>query len=117
MRYIRESHSARVAFNLSRDPAIEAWKRGDWESVKKDIMCKALLAKFTQNEPLRRSLLSTGKRTLIEASPYDNFWGCGADGGGKNELGKLLMEIRNLFQEAMKEQPKEQRSPQGSYAV
>ena len=57
-------------------------------------MKKALVAKFTQHDGLRQLLVGTGKRKLVERSPYDTFWGDGGDGSGKNQLGKLLMEVR-----------------------
>jgi predicted NAD-dependent protein-ADP-ribosyltransferase YbiA (DUF1768 family) len=38
--------------------------------------------------------MDTGTEELIEDSPVDYYWGCGADGSGKNMLGKLLMELR-----------------------
>lgn len=30
----------------------------------------------------------------MENAPRDSYWGCGADGSGKNVLGKILMEVR-----------------------
>ena len=45
------------------------WQRRDWDSVKLDVMYKALLAKFLQHERLRQLLLSTGDRKLIEHTP------------------------------------------------
>ncbi|MDE6566226.1 MAG: NADAR family protein [Lachnospiraceae bacterium] len=68
--------------------------RADWEQVKDDIMRKAVLAKFTQNEEIRDILLSTGKETLVEKTSGDYYWGCGKDGSGKNRLGMILMEVR-----------------------
>ena len=68
--------------------------RADWEQVKDDIMRKAVLAKFTQNEEIRDILLSTGKETLIEKTSGDYYWGCGKGGSGKNMLGIILMEVR-----------------------
>jgi ribA/ribD-fused uncharacterized protein len=68
--------------------------RGDWEAVREDVMRKALEAKFTQNENLKKLLLSTGTKTLQEASPTDVYWGIGKSGKGKNRLGILLMELR-----------------------
>ena len=68
--------------------------RADWEQVKDDIMRKAVLAKFTQNEEIKDILLSTGKETLIEKTSNDYYWGCGKDGSGKNRLGIILMEVR-----------------------
>ena len=92
---IRLSTSPREVFELSRMPNVSHWCRSDWEEVKIDVMRKALLAKFSQHSYLRRKLLETKGRELIEHSPYDSFWGDGGNGSGKNWLGKLLMEIRD----------------------
>lgn len=66
-----------------------------WDSKREDVMRKGLYAKFSQNEQLRRLLLSTGERELIEDNPTDGYWGRGNDGNGKNRLGNLLMELRS----------------------
>lgn len=68
--------------------------RSDWEQVKDDIMRKAVLAKFTQNDEIKSVLLSTNKETIIEKTSNDYYWGCGKDGSGKNMLGNILMEVR-----------------------
>ena len=47
-----------------------------------------------QNSEVRALLESTGSKLLVENSPKDSYWGCGADGKGKNMLGQVLMEIR-----------------------
>jgi ribA/ribD-fused uncharacterized protein len=67
--------------------------RPDWDAVKEDVMRHALQRKFA-DPALRRLLLSTGDRLLVEASPHDKYWGCGRDGQGRNRLGVLLMELR-----------------------
>ena len=69
--------------------------RRDWERVKDDVMHRALLAKFTQHEDLRKVLLSTGDAELHEDSPTDMYWGC----RGKDMLGKLLMRARKMIAE------------------
>ena len=94
---IRNLTRPREAFEYARNPSVSRWQRGDWESVKMDVMRKALLAKFSQHDDLRRKLVETGDRQLIEHSPYDSFWGDGEDGKGQNHLGKLLMEIRTIL--------------------
>jgi hypothetical protein len=38
--------------------------------------------------------MQTGHEELIEDSPIDFGWGCGADGSGQNKLGQILMRIR-----------------------
>lgn len=68
--------------------------RKDWEEVKEDIMRQALYAKFSQNESIKKILLSTEDEELIENSPIDYYWGCGKYNSGKNRLGHLLMELR-----------------------
>ena len=91
---IRMLSRPREAFDKSRDPRYSHWRRNDWESVKEDVMYKALQAKFSQHEKLRRLLLGTGDRELIEHSPHDSYWGDGGNSTGKNRLGVLLMKLR-----------------------
>ena len=46
-----------------------------WEHVARNIVFDSNLYKFTQNPFLKKNLLSTGKKLLVEASPYDAIWG------------------------------------------
>jgi ribA/ribD-fused uncharacterized protein len=71
--------------------------RPDWETVKDNIMRKAVLCKFTTHLDIREILLSTGDELLVEDSPSDYYWGCGKDGSGKNRLGQILMEVREIL--------------------
>lgn len=73
--------------------------RPDWEEVKKRVMLAVVLAKFTQNQPLRQQLVDTGQACLEEGNTWhDNFWGaCGCPrhiGQGLNYLGETLMFVR-----------------------
>ena len=70
--------------------------RDDWDIIKNDIMRKGLMAKFTQNNILKKKLLDTQNKILVENSPYDLYWGNAKN--GQNMLGKLLMEIRKNIQ-------------------
>jgi N-glycosidase YbiA len=79
------------AMGQCRDPPL----REDWEDVKEKVMYDALLAKFTQHEELRNTILSTGNRLLVENSTRDRYWGDGGDLSGKNRLGYYLMVVRN----------------------
>lgn len=85
------------------DTPVEAAKRGrdkskpkrkDWDQVKDGIMEKALVAKFTQHEVLKKLLLATGDSALYEHTKNDCYWGDCGDRSGKNKLGKALMKIR-----------------------
>ena len=78
----------------------------EWDEVKFAKMVSVNLAKWSSTEELRKLLLSTGSKTLVEASPYDKIWGIGLhwkdqdvlDEGkwrGQNLLGKALMVVRD----------------------
>jgi N-glycosidase YbiA len=68
--------------------------RSDWETVKVKVMREFLRQKFSDPQ-LRRYLLLTGERELVEGNWWnDQFWGV-CKGVGKNYLGRLLMEIRD----------------------
>ncbi|WP_421829165.1 NADAR family protein [Larkinella sp.] len=71
--------------------------RADWESVKDSIMLNGLIAKFLQHQELKVELLKTEDAILIEDSFNDSYWANGGDGKGKNRLGKLLMDVREII--------------------
>ncbi|MGA7732602.1 MAG: NADAR family protein [Chloroflexia bacterium] len=72
--------------------------RPDWNEAKDDIMRRAVLRKFETHADIRELLLATGDEELIEKTTSDYYWGCGTDGTGKNMLGKILMEVRDILQ-------------------
>jgi hypothetical protein len=63
-------------------------------------MMIALRLKFDQNPLLKRKLIETESRELIEHTIKDRYWGDGGDGTGKNRLGILLMKLRSEYQSA-----------------
>ncbi|KAH7441672.1 hypothetical protein KP509_03G048300 [Ceratopteris richardii] len=82
--------------------------RADWDmeclsddgrvsSARLDAMRVALRAKFDQHPELRQILLSTRGCKLVEHTRNDRYWGDGGDGYGKNMLGRLLMELREIL--------------------
>ena len=89
---IRFAASAHEAFKIAEKHKAE--RRPDWDDVKVEIMRAILRAKVDQHEYVRRKLLATGDRELIEDSWRDDFWGWGPNRDGANMLGKLWMEIR-----------------------
>ena len=80
-----------------------------WNAKREKIVENGNWWKFTQSKEgdLRKMLLETGGRLLVEASPYDRIWGVGygaanaeanrGDWGG-NLLGKALMRVRDRLQ-------------------
>jgi len=88
-----------------------------WTEHKLHIMYRGLELKFGQNRDILDKLLQTGDKTLYEANKRDKYWGIGCDvqtgiqiengeqifkNGilivfGANNLGKLLMKLRDSF--------------------
>lgn len=89
---IRDAISAHEAFQIAA--ANSHLRRPDWDLVKVDIMRNILRAKVNQHEYVRRKLLATGDRILVEDSWRDDVWGWGPNKDGQNLLGNLWMEIR-----------------------
>lgn len=72
----------------------------EWDSRKLDVMTLLVFEKFRINKELRQKLLDTGNRYLEETNWWnDQYWGVDVKNGGRNELGKLLMKIRNFWKE------------------
>ena len=46
-----------------------------WVKERMRIAYEGNLLKFSQDEDLKRKLLATGDRELVEASPRDRIWG------------------------------------------
>jgi ribA/ribD-fused uncharacterized protein len=92
---VRQARSPKDAANMGRDRKRPL--RQDWEQVKDDIMRRAVLRKFETHPGIRELLLATGDEEIVENAPGDYYWGCGADGSGKNMLGKILVETREIF--------------------
>lgn len=95
---VREARSPKEAATLGRRRDFPL--RKDWESIKDDVMRKAVLKKFQTHDEIRQTLLDTGDEHLVENAPGDYYWGCGKDGTGKNMLGIILMEVRSQLSES-----------------
>jgi ribA/ribD-fused uncharacterized protein len=77
----------------------------DWAQIKFDRMRSVVLSKFGQHEDLMEILLSTGNARLVESATVDNLvnrtWG-EVNGRGKNMLGEILMETREILRNSRK---------------
>jgi ribA/ribD-fused uncharacterized protein len=74
-RQLLADDSPAVAKQLGR--RVQNFRSDVWDRVRFDVVVEGSVAKFEQNETLRRYLLGTGDRVLAEASPVDNIWGIG----------------------------------------
>lgn len=105
--HIISAPSAHVAFKLAEDHKDQ--RREDWNEVRVTIMREILMAKAMQHEYVRRKLLATGDRELVEDSWRDSFWGWGPNRDGRNMLGNLWMNVRDeLRLKALAEQRTDQ---------
>jgi ribA/ribD-fused uncharacterized protein len=100
--FIRAAQSAHDAFKLAE--RYRDRRRPDWDSIKVEVMREILRAKVEQHEYVRRKLLQTGTRELVENSWRDDFWGWGPNRDGQNMLGKLWMEIRAEAEEKARDE-------------
>lgn len=68
----------------------------DWHNKKYSFMKTILIDKFSRNPELKKKLLETGDKYLEETNHWqDIFWGVFyKTGEGENNLGKILMELR-----------------------
>ena len=89
---IRKANSPMLAARLGRSRKVKM--RRDWDSVKDQVMRKAVLRKFETHADIRELLLGTGDEKLVEKTTDDLYWGCGTSGTGKNRLGQILEEVR-----------------------
>jgi|GEM_PF-317991 len=92
---IRQCRSAHDALKLAHTHKNKY--RSDWDEVKLSVMKEILREKVKQHPYVKKKLLDSGERELIEDSWRDDFWGWGPKKNGRNQLGKLWMEVRKEF--------------------
>ena len=82
---------------------VHYFEQESWDEYKEQIVYEANFLKFSQNEELKRFLLSTDEKMIVEVNPNDIVWACGyfeKDAKnpdlwrGKNLLGQILMQVR-----------------------
>jgi ribA/ribD-fused uncharacterized protein len=88
---------------------VRGFSEDRWAAARYEMVVAGNVAKFTQHDDLRRYLVSTSDRVLVEASPLDRVWGIGlaedderahapSRWRGRNLLGFALMEVRERLQ-------------------
>jgi len=88
---------------------VKGFDETKWCELRTGSMFIVCYNKFDQNKAMKKELLETGSRHLVEASPYDKVWGVGLEENdplildeknwrGLNLLGKVLMDVRNQFE-------------------
>lgn len=100
--YIRtQCASARDAFNAARANRNKhaLLPNDEWAAIKWEAMHQAVKEKFNQHADLKKLLLNTGDRVLVENAAPDTYWGVGINPKtgkvGYNNLGIILMKVRD----------------------
>ena len=91
---------------------VKNWDAKAWDAIKFETVVEGNWLKFTQAKEhgasLRKKLLETGDRELVEAAHKDRTWGIGYNAAnaeanrenwGENMLGKALMIVRERWRE------------------
>lgn len=82
----------------------------EWNKKRISIMEEILRIKF-QDPDLKDKLMATGSEELVEINTwYDKFWGV-CNNQGENNLGKLLMKIREDYKKTYCAYPEGRRPP------
>ena len=79
-----------------------------WAGMRQLVVFRGLMAKFCQNEDLKKKLLDTRDAFLVECTESDKIWSCGvrlnddkrfdaSNWTGNNILGFALMEVRDAI--------------------
>jgi ribA/ribD-fused uncharacterized protein len=69
-----------------------------WNKNKVELMRSLVFQKFERNLVLRKKLLAMEGYVLDERNSWsDTFWGTNEQGEGENNLGKILMAVRDKF--------------------
>lgn len=104
---ILSAKTPKLAKQLGRQ--IKNYNDEIWANKRYETMIEILKLKFS-NPLLKRILLSTEDKILVEGSPFDKIWGVGikyndpkildeSNWNGSNLLGEALMEVRKYLKE------------------
>jgi ribA/ribD-fused uncharacterized protein len=94
-----KGENPKIAKELGRE--IKNFSNEEWDKVKEDFMFLAVKEKFLADGLMRRKLMNTQPKILVEGSPTDSVWGVGlhysddkildeSNWQGQNLLGKAL---------------------------
>lgn len=110
---IMDTDSPREQKRLGR--LVSGFNEDEWNKVAMDIVVKGNLAKFGQNEKLKKKLFATGDRMMVEASPDDKVWGIGLAEDDPKALDRHQWEGTNWLGEALNQVRDELSEEDGSY--
>jgi ribA/ribD-fused uncharacterized protein len=90
-------HTSDVAVIKQLGRAVSEYDENYWNGVRQIIVFQGLMAKFSQNDNLKKLLLSTGDNILVECAVKDRIWGIGLSMKDKDRLDKTKWKGQNLL--------------------
>lgn len=105
---LTKGQNPRDAKNMGRE--VINYDEKIWSKYREEAMYKAIYLKFSQYPELKKKLLDTGNKILVEGTPFDPIWGVmikwdddrildEKNWKGQNLLGKVLMRVRDDLRE------------------
>lgn len=105
---IMAAKTARECYELGC--TVKKFEETEWRKQCDVIMKRGLETKFAKDE-MKKHLLDTENRTIVECNGKDMYWSCGYYPGnpysndpstwkGQNKLGRLLMDLRQTLRSA-----------------
>ncbi len=105
---IMETNDVAVIKSLGR--AVSNYDDSIWNEIREKIVFNGLMAKFSQNDDLKKQLFDTGDSVLAECAMKDEIWAIGLSmknpnrfdrtkWRGRNLLGYTLMKVREALRE------------------
>lgn len=99
-------NSTDVAYIKALGRQVKNYNDSYWSGIRQIVVYEGLLAKFTQNEDLKKMLIGTENNILAECAVKDRIWGIGLSmkaperfepekWQGQNLLGYTLMMVRD----------------------
>ena len=99
---IINSNTPKEASNIGRDR--NNIRIDNFKDKKIDIMYEGVLEKFRQNKDIRSRLIETRNEEIREMTVKESFWGVGPSLDGDNNIGKILMRVRDEVKEEVLEE-------------
>jgi ribA/ribD-fused uncharacterized protein len=92
---ILETRDARRQKALGKQ--VKHFNESTWEIYRAMIVAQGNVAKFTQNPHLKRALIATKGKTLVEAAPNDRIWGIGLHEDDPRSWNRQTWQGENLL--------------------
>ena len=77
--------------------SVSGYDDNHWNGVRQIVVYEGLIAKFSQNEDLKKHLKGTGNAILAECAVKDRIWGIGLSMSNPDRLNKEKWKGQNLL--------------------